>query len=121
MPDAGVMQLLTILKNTSFDLVLRLAPGTASERQAQFEQAVQIAGLITSSGRPLGPQTMKAMVELADMPTRLAEGLKRDSEQPIDPNIVQPGGQNDQVNRLVENIRGGKAGGPEGPGSVVGG
>lgn len=113
-PDEQIIQMLTSMRNTKFDLVLRLSPGSASERQAQFEQAVQLAGLITSSGRPLGPNTMQAMVDLADVPTRLAEGLKRDSEQPIDPNIAQPGGQNQQVQRLIENVRGGRAGGGEG-------
>ncbi|HJS81926.1 MAG TPA: hypothetical protein VJ742_03735, partial [Nitrososphaera sp.] len=114
MPDEIVTNLLTTMKNTKFDLVLNLVPGTATERQAQFEQGVQLAGLITSSGKPLGPQTMQAMIDLADMPTRLAEGLKRDSEQEVNPAMVQPGGQNEQVQRMIENVRGGRAGGSEG-------
>lgn len=114
MPDEAIMGLLKQLKTTKFDLVLRLAPATASERQAQFEQAVQLAGLITSSGKPLGPNTLQAMIDLADMPTRLAEGLKRDAAQPINPAIAQPGGQNEQVQRMIENVRGGRAGGDEG-------
>ena len=114
LPDDAIIQLLKTMRSTKFDLVLRLAPATASERQAQFEQAVQLAGLITSSGRPLGPNTMQAMIDLADMPTRLAEGLKRDSEQPVNPGIVQPGGQNENVQRMIENVRGGRAGGGEG-------
>jgi hypothetical protein len=57
---------------------------------------------------------MQAMIDLADMPTRLAEGLKRDSEQPVNPGIAQPGGQNEQVQALIANVRGGRAGGGEG-------
>lgn len=114
MPDSMIIELLTSMRNTKFDLALNLTPSTATERQAQFEQAVQLAGLITSSGRPLGPNTMQAMVDLADMPTRLAEGLKRDSEQPVNPGMVQPGGQNESVQRFIENVRGGRAGGSEG-------
>lgn len=118
MPDEAVMSILGTMRTTKFDLALRLSPASATERQAQFEQAVQIAGLITSSGKPLGGNTLAAMVDLADMPTRLAEGLKRDAEQPVNPGIVQPGGQNEQVQRMIENVRGGRAGGNEG---VIGG
>jgi hypothetical protein len=45
------------------------------------------------------------MIDLAEVPTRLAEGLKRDSEQPIDPNIAQPGGQNDQVQNMLNGMK----------------
>jgi len=112
--DDEVINLLTTLKNIKFDLSLFLAPATATERQAQFESAVQIAGLLTSSGKPLGPSTLQAMIDLSDIPTRLAEGLKRDAEQEANAAMVQPGGQNDQVQRLIENVRGGRAGGSEG-------
>lgn len=104
-PDEAVVSILSTLKNTQFDLVLSLAPATATERQAQFEEAVQLAGLITSSGRPLQANTMKAMVDLAEMPTRLAEGLKRDSEQEVNPAMVQPGGQNDQIQKMIANSK----------------
>jgi len=110
-PDDDVINMLKAMKSTKFDLVLRLSPGTASERQAQFEQGVQLAGLITSSGRPLGPNTMQAMIDLAEMPTRLAEGLKRDSEQPVTPGITEPGGQNKQVQGMIGNLKSGSASG----------
>ena len=122
MKDDQIIQTLSTMRTTKFDLALRLAPASATERQAQFEQAVQVAGLITASGRPLGPNTIEAMVDLVDIPTRLAEGLRRDSQQEINPGIVQPGGQNEQVQRMIENVRGGRAGGAEGvigsPGNV---
>ena len=114
MPDEEVMQGLTVMKNTKFDLSLLLAPASATERQAQYEQALELAGLLTSSGKPLGPETMKAMIDMSSMPTRLAEGLKRDAEQEANPAMVQPGGQNQQVQAMIENVRGGRAGGSEG-------
>ena len=116
--DNGVIQVLSDLRNTSFDLVLKLSPATATERQAQFEQAVQLAGLITSTGKPLGANTMQAMVDLADMPTRLGEGLKRDAEAASNPAVMEPGGQNQAIQGLIGQVRGGRAGGSEG---VVGG
>ena len=100
-PDDAVISILSTLKNTRFDLALSLEPSTATERQAQFEQATQLAGLITSSGKPLGPASMQAMIDLANMPTRLAEGLKRDAEQEVNPAMVQPGGQADQIQKMI--------------------
>lgn len=111
MPDEAIMGLLSTMRNTKFDLVLSLSPSTATERQAQFEEAVQLAGLITSSGRPLGPNTMQAMIDLAEMPSRLAEGLKRDSEQEVNPAMVQPGGQNQQVQKMLANMKSSNASG----------
>ena len=122
--DMAVMSMLSQLRAYQFDLVLRLEPQTASERQAQFEQAVQLAGLITSTGRPLGSNTMAAMIDLADMPTRLAEGLKRDAQQEAMMQQQMAGGEgggnpeNEAIQKLIANVRGGRAGGSEG---VVGG
>lgn len=104
-PDEEVANVLSTMKNTRFDLVLALSPQTATERQAQFEQATQLAGLITSSGRPLGAHTMQAMIDLAEMPTRLAEGLKRDSEQPVNPAMMEPGGQNDKIQQMLSGMK----------------
>ena len=118
MPDEAIVSILSTLKNTRFDLTLQLAPSTATERAAQFEQAVQLAGLITSSGKPLGANTMQAMIDLAAVPTRLAEGLKRDAEQPVNP-AMAGGDQNQQVQQMIQNVRGGKAGGEGGTGGPV--
>lgn len=118
MSDDDIMRLLSIMKHTHYDLVIRLSPATATERQAQFEQAVQLAGLVTSTGRPLGANTMQAMVDLADMPSRLAEGLKRDAAAAANEAVAQPGGQNAAIQGLIGQLRGGRAGGSEG---VIGG
>lgn len=114
MSEDDIVRTLKIMKNTAYDLTLKLSPATATERQAQFEQAMQLAGLVTSTGKPLGPNTMAAMIDLADMPTRLAEGLKRDAEAPVNPEVVQPGGQNAAIQGIIGQLRGGRAGGSEG-------
>ena len=115
MSDKDIMDLLKRMTTMKFDLTIRLSPATATERQSQFEQGVQLSGLITSTGRPIGPNTINALVDLADMPTRFAEGLKRDAEQPPQPELVSgKGGQNSAVQGLIAQLRAGRAGGSEG-------
>ena len=103
------------MTNIQFDISLALRPFSDSERQAQFEQALQVAGIITQTGRPLGPGSIQALVDLADMPTRLAEGLKRDAMMPP----VMPLGQNPASgaikNAQDENKAGKKGNSSEGP------
>lgn len=115
-PDDVLLQMFKAFKNTKFDLALKLMPGTATERQAQFQIGTELAGLITASGHPIGPNTMAAMMDLADMPTKLAEAMKQDLQQPANPMVAE--GQNQQLMNMVAQMRGGKAGGTEG--SVVG-
>lgn len=122
MSDEEIINLLKQLRTTKFDLAIRLSPATATERQAQFEQAVQLAGLITSTGRALGPNTIQSVVDLADMPTRFAEGLKRDAERPPQTPALGEGGtkgakgtaENSAIQGLIQQLRAGRAGGSEG-------
>lgn len=114
MTDDKIIEQIKLMKLTKFDLVLSLRPSTPTERQAEFEQAVQIMGLLTSSGRPIGPQALQQMLDLANIPAGLAEALKQDAQQPMNPMTMQPGGQNDTIQGFISNIRGGKAGGGEG-------
>ena len=118
-PEDMILTALADMKNLKFDLVMRLVPSTATERQMEFQLGVELAGLITSSGRPLGPQTMAEMVEMSDAPAKLVAALKADMEQPPSQDPNQQGGQNAALQGFLANIRGGKAGGQHG--SVVGG
>ena len=115
MPEDMILQELKNMTNIQFDISLALRPFSDSERQAQFEQALQVAGIITQTGRPLGPGSIQALVDLADMPTRLAEGLKRDAMMPP----VMPPGQNPASgaikNAQDENKAGKKGNSGEGP------
>jgi len=114
MSDDQIIAELTRLQNSEFDLVLQTAPATPTERQSQFEQAVQVAGMVASTGRPLGPATFNAMIEMSDMPVKLSLALKQDAQQPPDPMMAGEGGPNKQLNAMISNIRGGKAGASEG-------
>lgn len=118
MSDDEVIAELLAMKNAKFDLVLELQPHTPTEMQSQFEQATQMCGLVTSTGRPLGPATMNAMIEMAGMPSKLAEALKADLSQPVNPMMMEPGGQNNEVQKHIANMRGGRAGGSEGVGGA---
>ena len=112
--DEEVIQLLETMRNVKFDLVLALEPESPTLRQARFEQAIQMAGLITSSGRPIGNQTFAEMTDMADIPVKLAEAMKADMQQPVNPQVLQPGGQNQHMQGFIQNVRGGRAGGSEG-------
>lgn len=112
--DEQVIEAITMMKLTKFDLVLAHRPSTPTERQAEFEQAIQMMGLMTSSGRPVGPNTMQQLLDLSTMPAGLAEALKEDMAQPAQPAVTQPGGQNEHMHKMISNIRGGRAGGGEG-------
>lgn len=114
MSDGQIVAELTQLQQGQFDLALQTVPATPTERQSQFEQAVQIIGMVSSTGRPIGPATFQAMIEMSDMPTKLEAALKQDAAQPPDPAMMGEGGTNERLNAMISNIRGGKAGASEG-------
>ena len=111
MTDDQIIRLLTRFRTTRFDLALKLRQKSDTERDAEWEKAIEMAGLLTSTGRPLGPKTLEALADLSNAPTRFSEALKIDIQQPVNPAILQPGGTNAQLNQTISNIRGGKAGG----------
>jgi hypothetical protein len=114
LPDEQIVEILKRLRTTKFDLALDIQPYQATEKQAQFERAVSIAGLVTSSGRPLGPQTMGELIELSDLSSGMAEAMKADMQQAANPALMGPGGQGQAVKEMVNSIRGGRSGGNEG-------
>lgn len=115
MPEDMILQQLKDMTNLQFDIALAVRPLSDTERQAQFEQALQVAGIITQTGRPLGPGSIQALVDLADMPTRLAEGLKRDAMMPptMPPTTGGPAGA--IKNAQDQNKAGQKGNSGEGP------
>lgn len=100
-----IIEMLTSMSNIQFDLAIKQAPADATERQAEFERAVQLAQLMMSTGRQLGPQTLAALVEMSDMPSRLSEGMKRDA---MAPPVVPPDQSNSSA--LMNNMRGASGG-----------
>jgi hypothetical protein len=81
-PDDVILQYLKKVTNIDFDITFASQPYTPTEREAQFQTALQIAGLVTQSGRAIGPATFHALIDMADMPTKLATALKMDSILP---------------------------------------
>jgi hypothetical protein len=80
--EQQVIEMLTTLGNLSFDLAIKLEPADPTQRQAEFEKAFQLAGLLMQTGRQLGPMTLQALADMSDMPSRFAEGLRRDMMMP---------------------------------------
>jgi hypothetical protein len=106
-----VIELLVTMSNLAFDLAIKLEPSDPTQRQAEFEKAMQLAELLMRTGRPIGPMTFQALVDMSDMPSRFAEGIRRDMmmppTQPMDP------GQS-PVSNQMKGARGGHSdsGGP---------
>ena len=115
--EEQTFELLTNLSNTRFDLAIKQAPADATERQVAYERAVQLVTMMVQSGRPVGPNTFAALVEMSDMPSRLAKGLELDMQQP--PIMPPGGGDSGQVLNSIQQAKGGHSdsGGP-GPGGV---
>jgi hypothetical protein len=82
MDDQAIYEMLVHISNLSFDLSLKLAPIDSTAREALFERAVQLTTLMMQTGRVPGPNTLQALVDMSEMPSRLAEGMKRDAAQP---------------------------------------
>jgi hypothetical protein len=115
--DEEIFQLLTNLGNMQFDLAVKQAEADPTQRQAEFEKATQLVTMIAQTGRQIGPNTLQALIEMSDMPSRLEAGLKADAQAPP----VQPpdlGGTSALMNSM-RGARGGHSdsGGP-GPGGV---
>ena len=108
MPEALIYQTLATLTNIQFDLKLDVTPNTDSERQAQFEKGMSMTQVLTSTGRPVGPGTFAALCDMADLPTRFAEGLKRDMMLPPS---MPPQGGGGAIGNAMNAIKGGAAGG----------
>lgn len=95
-PEEVIFEYLTKVKNIEFDVAFSTQPFTPTEREAQYQQALQMAALVTQSGRPLGPATFNALIEMSNMPTKLATALKIDSMMPP----TQPADPSGQTNTL---------------------
>ena len=117
MADDQIFELLTNMSTTRFDLALKQAPADATERQASYERAIQLVTMMVQSGRPIGPATFAALVEMSDMPSRLEKGLKVDMMQP--PVLPVSGKAGGDVMNSIQQSKGGHSdtGGP-GPGRV---
>lgn len=97
-PEDVILQYLKQVTDIEFDIAFSTQPFTPTERENQFQTALQIASLVTGSGRPLGPATFNALIDMADMPSKLATALKIDSMAPPVA-APDPAGQNATINK----------------------
>lgn len=111
-----VIQILTTMSNLSFDIAIKLDPADPTQREAEFEKAMQLVELMMKTGRPLGPMTFQALVDMSDMPSRLSEGLRRDMMMPP----TQPMDQGGQpISNQMKGARGGHNSDSGGPGPTA--
>ena len=112
-----ILDYLGKVKNIEFDLVFSTQPFTPTEREAQYQQALQMATLVTQSGRPIGPSTFNALIEMANLPSKLATALKIDS-------MMMPTQEADPAGQTNTMSNGGPGGGKppaNGDGASIGG
>lgn len=110
--ESIILSALRHIKKIDFDLVLRTAPLSLSERQTQFERAMMMSTLISQTGRQLGPSSLKALVEMSEIPHHLAEGLARDATAPpVNPQIPQD--VTGSLKNMTDEMRGGRSGGSQ--------
>ena len=123
-PEDAVIQFLNNMSDCEFDIVFGLQNKGESERQQDWQDALQVAQLVAQSGRAIGPATFNAMIEMSDMPSKMATALKMDAMAPplAPPN---PQGQADQLRQMQQSKGGGQGGGqkggPQGDGAPIGG
>ena len=100
-PEEVIIQFLQQVNDIDFDLVFGTQPSTPTERQEQYQTALQIAQLITQSGRPVGPNTFNALINMSDMPSQMSTALKLDAMQPP---MQQPnaGTQDKQLGKMIQ-------------------
>ncbi len=75
-----ILDLLSTMKSTKFDLVLKPMPVDSTIREKQFTTALQMAQLVTQTGRPIGPTTFKELAMLSELPERLIASLEADAQ-----------------------------------------
>lgn len=120
MPEDGVLQWLQKMGEIEFDIVFGLQNQSETERQAQWEQTLQVAQLVAQSGRPIGPATFMAMIDASDMPSKMANALKMDAMAPP-VQQADPGAQAQQIGKMQGGGQGQSKGGPMGDGASSGG
>lgn len=112
MPEEQIIEQLTFLRSINFDLTIKAAPYGEGERQAQYEKGLQVVEVMGGAGFPVGPGTLKGIVDLADLPTKVSEGMKRDILM-MQAQAAQgdPKGAAGAATNAVNKTKGGAAGG----------
>jgi len=96
-----ILDLLSTMKNTKFDLILKPMPTDQTVREKQFATALQMMQLVTASGRALGPTTFREVANLSELPERLVAALEADAQ--AEAQAAQAEAQNTQVGDAIKN------------------
>ena len=78
--DDQILDLLSTMKTTKFDLILKPMPVDTSVREKQYMQALQMAQMIVQAGTPLGPMTFKMIGQMSDLPEMLLASFEADAK-----------------------------------------
>ena len=78
--DDQILDLLSTMKTTKFDLILKPMPVDTSVREKQYMQALQMAQMVVQAGTPLGPMTFKMIGQMSDLPEMLLASLEADAQ-----------------------------------------
>lgn len=97
--EEEILTLLSTMKNTKFDLVLKPMPADQTIREKQFGTALQMMQMVTATGRPIGPVTFKEIAQLSDLPERLIAALEADAQAAAQQ--AQAEAQNAQIGETI--------------------
>ena len=78
--DEQILDLLSTMKSTKFDLILKPMPVDTSVREKQYMQALQMSQMVLQAGTPLGPMTFKMIGQMSDLPEMLLASLEADAQ-----------------------------------------
>lgn len=77
--DDQILDLLSTMKSTKFDLILKPMPVDSSVREQQYMQALQMAQMIVQTGTPIGPTTFKMIGQMSNLPDMLLASMEADA------------------------------------------
>ena len=110
-PDDHIINYLKQVKNITFDLSVKLANEKDTDQDARFERNSQYLSLLTSSGYPIGPNTLMNLLDESGMTQALVNAIKADIQAGMNPAMAQP--QAEQLNKITTQSKG-RAGSNEG-------
>jgi len=75
-----ILDMLSTVKSSKFDLTLKPKPLDQSVREQQFMKGLQMAQLVTTTGVPVGPMTLKMLGHMSDLPEMFLASLEADAQ-----------------------------------------
>lgn len=78
--EDDILSMLATVKSTRFDLTLKPKPLDQSVREQQFMKGLQMAQLVTTTGVPIGPMTLKMLGQMSDLPEMFLASIEADAQ-----------------------------------------